>query len=416
MMVAAPRMIVAFLFTLSLVVVFPAPTFAQPAAGDLDRSFGTDGKVRTDFGGWDSARSVAIDSHGRIIAAGETSPSQRSIDFAIARYRHSGRLDRSFSGNGKVVTDLGGFHLAKSVAIDSRDRIVVAGAYGRPGPFRPFNHVTLARYTPNGSLDTSFSSDGKLTMEFGGGRKDHARAVAVDSHDRIVIAGPSEGDFAVARYKWNGTLDTSFGSNGMVTTDFGDHAVARAVAIDSRDGIVAAGHTRNGSDSDFALARYESDGSLDASFSGNGKVTTPFGLRSYVTSVAIDPHNRIVAAGSEGDFALARYHRDGSLDRSFGGNGKVTTAFRPSGAQANAVAIDSHNRLVAAGHSVHRSVLARYRPSGVLDHSFSRNGKAMRFSPSRGAQAGTIDSRDRIVVAGGSGNFALYRFIGYRRR
>ena len=156
---------------------------------------------------------------------------------------HSARgdLDRSFSGNGKLRTDFDGYDVASSAAIDSQDRIVAAGDDGR--------NFALARYTRNGSLDDSFSGNGKLRTDLQGRAK--AYSVAIDSHERIVVAGFStnhrgERDFALARYKRNGSLDRSFSANGKVRTDVGGYNVAESVAIDSHDRIVAAGGAGRG--------------------------------------------------------------------------------------------------------------------------------------------------------------------------
>ena len=176
-------------------------------------------------------------------------------------------------------------------------------------------------------------------------------------------------DFTLVRYNTDGSLDTSFGGTGKVTTDFGSDDSAASVAIQADGKIVAAGSSANTSDFDFALARYDSDGSLDTSFGGTGKVMTDF-MASYdfADSIAIEADGKIVAAGYTdppiSDFALARYNSDGSLDTSFGGTGKITTDFSRSEAQARSVAIQADGKIVAAGYSGHPSqhdfTLVRY--------------------------------------------------------
>jgi uncharacterized delta-60 repeat protein len=419
------------LLTFALAAALLAPALAQAAPGDLDPSFSGDGKVTTNFVGQheDGASSVTIDPRGQIVAVGATAPShQYSRYFALTRYRPNGRLDRSFSRNGKVKTRFGGDGAdGRSVAIDFRGRMVVAGASCSPYPDCDF---ALARYRRNGWLDRSFSGGGKVTTDFQSGG---ANSVAIDSQGRIVVAGGTTesyagGDFALARYMPNGALDPSFGAGGKVTTDFGDGHGATAVGIDSRGRIVAAGF-RGG---DFALARYKWNGALDTSFGADGKVTTDFGgVFDDANSVAIDSRDRIVAAGGrftrergDADFALARYWRNGRLDASFGGDGRVTTDLDPNSGTVRSVTIDSRRRIVAAGHrwkayGDDQFALARYNPDGGLDRSFSRNGKVVK--PDAVANSVTIDSRDRIVAAGSSralrnSRFRLARYIGYRRR
>jgi uncharacterized delta-60 repeat protein len=232
-----------------------------------------------------------------------------------------------------------------------------SGGSGRAGRFE------VARYKPSGRLDPSFSSDGRVKTRFRGDRfkgSSFANSVAIDSRDRIVAAGfTADGGFALARYTPSGGLDSSFWGNGKVRTHLGG-AIARSVGIDSNDGIVAAG--LRGRD-DFQLVRYSENGQgLDPSFGVGGKVRTPFPGGRGAYAVAIDSQGRIVAAGSchvhgRVGFAVARYEQNGVLDPSFGDAGKVKTPFQGGSLSARAVAIDSQDRIVAGGSYF---VVARY--------------------------------------------------------
>jgi uncharacterized delta-60 repeat protein len=436
-----PRWSPGSLASLAFGLALLAPALAQAAKpGDLDRSFGGDGKVTTNFGHYNAASDAAIDPHGRIVAVGHPENNY----FGLARYRRNGELDRTFSHNGKVAT--GAYGNPSSVAIDSQERIVVAGnSYNDFDD--DYSSFVLARYRPDGTLDRSFGFGGRVVTDFAGyGNDTSAGSVAIDTHGRIVVAGvagssilPNWWDFALARYMPDGRLDPSFGGDGLVTTDFrgfGDEA--DAVAIDSQGRIVVAGYAQHerarGYHPDFALARYRSNGSLDPSFDGDGRVTTRLDRYSIAGSLVIDPQGRILAVGiaephlHEGDFGLARYLPNGELDPSFGSGGVVTTAFgRDHVDGAGSVAIDSHGRIVAVGGTRRRAfgsggdfALARYWPSGSLDRSFSRNGKVTTtFGGDDGAGSVALDSEDRIVAAGGGGrkdDFALARYIGYRHR
>ena len=228
-----------------LLTALLAPTLAQAAKpGDLDPSFGDGGKVKTGFENCRCrAQSVAIDARGRIVAVG--GGAERGADFALARYEPNGKPDPSFSGDGRVTTDFfGGSDSARSVAIDSHGRVVAAGYWCELAGC-DWN-LALARYDHDGSLDGSFGRGGRVRS----GLTFAPRAVAIDSRDRIVVAGSSaargEARFALARYKPNGTLDRSFGSDGVVTTSMGPPNrtdFANSVAIDRRGRIVAAGYT-----------------------------------------------------------------------------------------------------------------------------------------------------------------------------
>jgi uncharacterized delta-60 repeat protein len=420
--------LVAAVFSL-LITVGAHPVAA--ADGDLDTSFDSDGKVTTAIGsGNDEARSVAIQSDGKIVAAGY-SHNGSNYDFTLVRYNTDGTLDTSFDSDGKVTTAIGSAaDYAVSVAIQSDGKIVAAG-YSYNGSNNDF---ALARYNTDGTLDTSFDSDGKVTTAIGGSN-DRAYSVAIQSDGKIVVAGYSNNgsndDFALVRYNTDGTLDTTFDSDGKVTTATGSgNDEALSVAIDSDGKIVAAGLSYNGSNFDFALVRYNTDGTLDTTFDSDGKVITAIGgSNDYALVVAIQSDGKIVVAGysrsggSNDDFALVRYNTDGSLDTSFDSDGKVTTAIGGSNDYAWSVTIQSDGKIVAAGHSYMSSnydfTLARYNTDGTLDTSFGTNGKvATAIGGSDDvAYSVAIQSDGKIVAAGYSYNgsnfkFALVRYAG----
>jgi uncharacterized delta-60 repeat protein len=399
---------------LSLLVPFASGIAQAAKPGQLDRSFGDDGKVRGDGCAHGSGQaSVAIDAHQRIVTADTDHASQY---FCVARHSRSGGVDRSFGHGGLVRVKFDDLASARSVALD-RKLIVAAGGYGTHGA----GGFSAARLRPNGTLDPAFGDEGTVTTDFGG-RHDAGFAVAIDSHRRVIVAGYTysngDTDFAVARFKWNGDLDSSFGGDGKVTTDFGAVGdYARSVAIDSHDRVVVAGYSQGGSRrANFALARYRSNGQLDPSFGTGGTVITDFGGGGGAAAVTIDSRGRIVAAGSapaaQGDFALARFKPDGSLNPSFGHGGEVVTNLPHNGDGVASVAIDSRNRIVAVG-GAGSVAIARYRATGALDRSFGRGGKKVtRFSMV--AWSAAIDSRGRIVVAASHAALMLLRYIGYR--
>ncbi|MEE9294854.1 MAG: delta-60 repeat domain-containing protein, partial [Phycisphaerae bacterium] len=273
-----PQALALLALCLFVLVLLPEVCLAQ--AGTLDPTFGDGGLVTTDFLG--SSRDVgrdvvAIQADGKIVVVGQTSDAGGS-DFAVARYNADGSLDASFDGDGKLTTDFAGAgDIANSVAIQADGKIVVAGRASISGPDFDF---AVARYNADGSLDTSFDGDGKLTTDFAGST-DLALSVAIQADGKIVVAGQAStfgtGSFAVARYNADGTLDAGFDGDGKLTTDFaGRGEVAKSVAIQADGKIVAAGETFTDTGFVFALARYNADGSLDASFDGDGKLTTDF--------------------------------------------------------------------------------------------------------------------------------------------
>jgi uncharacterized delta-60 repeat protein len=194
-------------------------TIGWAKAGDLDRSFSKDGKVVTSFPSSGSeAFAVAVQSNGKIVAVGVTGDDEPKMRFALARYNANGSLDRTFSRDGKVMTDLTtGNDVAFAVALLPNGKIVAAGrGRGIGGRF------ALARYRSTGVLDTTFNHDGKVLTNFSDA-EDVAFGVAVQADNKIVAggtAGGSGGRVALARYTRDGSLDVSFGGDGKLGTNF----------------------------------------------------------------------------------------------------------------------------------------------------------------------------------------------------
>ena len=371
----SPSLCVACLLLLGLLGAAPA----SAATWQLDTTFSDDGSLTTDTGGSGAVAALAIDSRGRIVAAGDGQigdPPNPTTVFTVARYKPDGTLDKSFGGDGKVTTQIvpGGFSYATSVAIDHKGRIVVGGFSDDVLPATDTNFA-VARYNAGGKLDRSFGDGGVKTVDFGG-YEDVLYSLAIDGENGIVAAGLNAIDasagtragdpgpalhysFALARLGPDGRLDKSFGGDGRVTTQIGSSSYANAVAFDAANRIVAVGASDPpDADSGFALARYKPDGSLDSSFDGDGTLTTTIAGAPYAVakSMAIDADGRIVAGGwgttDHGEyFVLVRYNGNGSPDSSFSGDGKVMGADGTAPNYANSIALDSAGRIVAAGSS-----------------------------------------------------------------
>jgi uncharacterized delta-60 repeat protein len=425
-----------------------AQTTPQP--GDLDPTFGTGGKVTTEFNGLgDGINSVAIQSDGEIVAGGFATSSTTGMDFALARYNTDGSLDTTFGTGGKVTTDFfGGNDRISRIAIQPDGLIVACGQASQPAPpgTNTASYFALARYNTDGTLDSTFGNGGKVTTQFTG-VADECLGLALQSNGQIVAVGQTDepatmNDFALARYNTDGTLDSTFGIGGKVTTDFsgGDDA-ALGVVIQSDGAIVAAGEEENAAatEGEFALARYDSNGTLDPSFGSGGKVTTSFfGNFDEALDIALQSNGQIVTVGVDStaasnfdfspsnNFALVRYNNDGSLDSTFGSAGKVTTDLG-SEDRAVGLAIQSNGDLVAGGLSFNTSAvmefaLARYTSAGALDATFGTGGEVTTEFAGLGDKIlrVAIDGNGNIV-AGGSATepapisntvFALARYIG----
>jgi uncharacterized delta-60 repeat protein len=358
--------------------------------GRLDRSFGRTGRIVTGFGSGASATAVAIQPDGKIIAGGtETFPGslpQRS-SFALARYTSDGRLDTGFGTGGKVATRLSPHSesFITSLAVQADGPIVAAGPTSAG--------VAIARYKGDGSIDRSFGKDGKVEIGFGGHLQSQRGAspvgvVAIEHDGKIVASGLGGDGFSVARYMPDGTPDSTFARGATTQAGFGPtfEGSPTGVAVQGDGKVVAVGYNED----DFALARYNSNGTLDRGFAGGGKTVTRIGQDSGDSSapyaVTIQRDGKIVAAGNLENgfaldfFALARYTVRGKLDQTFGSRGIVNTGFgRKRGGDARAIAVQRDGRIIAAGQSVNESgsaggpptfTLIRYLPNGKLDRSF----------------------------------------------
>jgi uncharacterized delta-60 repeat protein len=343
--------------------------------GSLDTTFSEDGKVTTDISStFDSGTSVVIQTDGKILLAGTG-----NYDFALVRYNSDGTLDTTFDSDGQVTTEVGPYaDSGESVTLQTDGKIIVAGySYSTSGE----DDFSLVRYNSDGSLDTTFGSNGKVITS-SSSIDDKGESVILQSDGKILVAGSSQNssyyDFALARYNSDGSLDTTFGSDGKVMTDLsGLYDFAYSVAIQTDGKILMAGRSAGNSGYDLALVRYNSDGSLDATFDGDGKVTTATGVDNpyHITGITIQANGKILVAGSSTngsntDFALVRYNSDGSIDTTFGSDGKVTTDFGSYDA-GYSVTLQEDGKIVVSGTSNGDFALARYNSDGSLDTTFN---------------------------------------------
>jgi uncharacterized delta-60 repeat protein len=297
-----------------------------------------------------------LQSDGKILVAGQ-SYNGLNFDFAVVRYNSDGSLDGSFGADGIQTTPIGSStDVASSVVVQSDGKIVAAGSAVIGGGEK----FAIVRYNPDGSLDSSFGTAGKETTAIGS-RSDIAKSVVLQSDGKIVVTGQSsngnDNEFAVVRFNSNGSLDGSFDTDGIQITPIGfSDDVPRSVVLQSDGKIVVAGYSDNGSGNDFAVVRYNSDGSLDGSFDTDGKQTTSIGSSGAANSVVLQSDGKIVAAGNSviggwDKFAIVRFNPDGSLDTSFGTAGKRTTAIGSRSDIAKSVVVQSDGKIVAAGYS-----------------------------------------------------------------
>jgi uncharacterized delta-60 repeat protein len=430
------------------------------ADGTLDPDFGAGGKAEADvvrpIPSTETATGVAVQPDGKTVVvgptdAGATVQTKGDLEFGVARYNADGTRDATFGvggldGNGLVTTNFatnldgtGTDDSPAGVALQSDGKIVVAGTSGS-GEGSADNDFAVARYNADGTLDESFGvggadGNGKLTTDFGGANGDTGGGVAIHGDPgspgfRIVVAGTEHvinqsTAFAVAAYTGDGTPDATFDLDGRQTTDLVSVAPASGVAIQPDGKVLVVGTDSAFSPSvDFALVRYGTDGTPDATFGGgDGIVTTDFaGGVDEGRAVAVEDLGagevRIVATGRaapEGDpltldAGVAVYTTDGSLDPTFapGGpddDGKLTFDLASSFDALRGVAFQADGKIVGSGTVESPDFgLARMTSTGSLDPSFGGDGLVSTSfgSPGQNVAAGVaLSPSGRIVSAGG---------------
>jgi uncharacterized delta-60 repeat protein len=376
--IAALPKVSGVLLALAVALFMLAPAKAHAAPGGLDTSFGGDGIVTTDLGS-SRANAIALLSSGKFLVGGEADG-----NFALLRYNADGTLDTDFGGgDGIVTTDLGGaYDSARGLEVQPDGKIVLAGRmreYGEPSS----DEFAVARYDADGTLDSSFGGgDGKATADFNP-EGDEAGALVLLPDGKIVLAGRTYtgiSRFALARFNSDGSLDGGFGSGGKV--DGGPGSIFGLAA--QPDGKLVVAGQRG---ADFTVGRFNSDGSIDTSFGVDGVVSKRFGGKqsSNAVDVALQDDGKIVASGWGGwsDAVIARYTSNGSMDTSFGGGDGVTYSRFGIGSSGSAIALglQPDGKILTAGQwrqdedfGPDDFGIARYNANGELDPGFGDDG------------------------------------------
>ncbi|MGW8761625.1 calcium-binding protein [Streptomyces sp. NPDC055815] len=411
---------------LGLALVLALPGTALAAPGDLDPTFGTGGRVTTPITGYAEGHDIARQGDGKLVVVGAS-----EAGFALARYTTDGHLDSTFGVGGTTTSAFeGGAASANAVAIQPSDgKIVVVGTtevIAEEGGGCCF--FSVARYHTDGTLDTDFGNGGLVRIDEFGGSADGAD-IAVQPDGRIIAAGkPGGSGFALVRLDAGGNLDPSLGGDGTVVAGFTPTSpqdaggIARSMALQPDGKIVAVGYV--GSTAfDIGVARYNGNGTLDTAFSGDGMVTADFGSTEFGEAVAVQPDGKILAAGSGGaGFALLRYNSDGTPDTGFGTAGRTSVNAPGDGGIAYAMALQQNGKIVLAGRATDPNSseandfgLVRFHPNGTVDTGFAGDGFAVTGFNDFDEARGVLVQPDGTIVAAGYGAgfaFALARYQG----
>ncbi|MDB5322017.1 MAG: uncharacterized protein JWN40_3648 [Phycisphaerales bacterium] len=376
--------------------------------GSLDAGFGNNGVVTTRIEGYDFAQRVLVLADGKIIVGGSTqSPGPTPADFALARYTPAGALDPTFGTGGIVVSDIAGAADAPRDFLAMGNKIL---AVGDTSIGAASSSVLLARYDASGKLDPTFGVGGKTIISANG---EHIASAALLASGNIIVAGNDAAAFTLRRFTASGQPDAAFGVAGLVRKDLTPSDQANRLIVLSGDKLLLGATVSNSgnpsTDSDRALLRFNANGSIDATFGQNGVALDARAGAQTLAGFAVRSDGSILAAGSDAtanpDFNVVRYQATGAIDTTFGRGGLVTTDFLSAVAsRALDVAMQSDGKIVAVGTAQagplgngQNIAIARYLPSGVLDPTFGVGGQV---------QAGLgeptrvfVRSDGRIVIA-----------------
>lgn len=349
--------------------------------------------------------------------------------YNVEAYPQSGVLDTSFGNNGIVTTAIAGDYNSGEAAVVQPDgKIVIAGQAGDAFTFK----VAVARYNPDGTLDGSFGNSGTLVIPVGPARS-YARAVGLQNDGKIVVGAYTyddvEGDFAVVRLNADGTLDNTFGSNGITIVNAGSHEVVDAMTITDDGKIILAGNDFD----NFLAARFNTDGSLDTAFGVNGWITSVFtNSAGQVKDIAFQDDGKIILGGFAADLstgrhkiAAARFNPDGSVDPTFGNAGQVLFNIGNFDDYGIAVEVQSDGKIVLGGYTAasmspikYDFAAIRLNPDGSFDNTYGNNGIAISRVVENGrnyVEEMLIQPDNKIVLVGfvvstADSNLGMIRF------
>ncbi len=383
----------------------------------LDPAFGTGGMVITDLGG-SGASALLLQADGKLVVVGWKSKALFFYDLALLRYNPDGSLDPTFGSEGIILVEIGDSFQPSSAAVLPDGKILVFGTTIRDKTIRNF---ALARFNPDGSRDSTFGRDGQVITYLEG--RDNASGMAIQTNGKIIVLGniPRADGYlptkaVLLRYNADGSRDPTFGNNGQATIILRWSHGAEAIALQADDKILVIGALLDPTNRpDFALLRYNSNGTIDSTFGNDGMAISDFGDSDTPEAMLVQPNGKILVVGyawsnypshTYATIAIIRYNTDGSLDSTFGNQGIANHDFGFPG-QSNALALQADGNIVVAGRTYSqrvpymRLITTRCNPDGSLDSNFAGNGKPVTAPGGEvWVTAAAIQPDGKIVVAG----------------
>jgi len=383
----------------------------------LDDSFGNAGIVITPTPNSSAIADLIIQPDNKIIAVGHSNY-LGDYHIQLARYNSDGSIDDSFGVNGLVNTDIGNNNLPYSSILQPDGKILVCGTY-LTNSSPPFSyHSSLVRYNNDGTLDNSFGLNGVVKTIVG--NTDGIFSLALNTDGKIVAGGYSDNQFLLLQYNIDGTLDTSFGTDGIVISSIDTHSSIWSMKIQPDGKIVAGGNSGYGLNTRATVVRYNTDGSLDNGFGANGVVITD--LAEVAVHLRLYSDGKIIIAGYSGNkLALIKYNNNGQLDPTFASAGVFTSDSYPS---PSSIEIQSDNKIIVCGNVVvspynYGYHIMRFNHDGTVDGTFG-NSDTIILDIKEGndyVQSVKIQSDNKILLGGSSrdsttipAQFTLVRF------
>lgn len=405
-MILKPFTLIILLFTLSA-------TFGQQP-GDLDMSFANNGiKLFNSANDIDDlAYTVGLQSSGKIVVAGIS-----GSDMSIIRYNINGALDTTFGIDGQTLIPIG--NTVKDLIILPNGKILLTGSTS-------LDKFVLIRLEVDGLLDSSFGEGGILTTSISNTNTDQSNAMVTQADGKILLAGNSIGNITTVRYNIDGTLDNTFGNEGIVITSNNteyEHATSIALQEDGRYFVSGGFSTDDGWDA--LLIKYNSDGSIDNSFGTMGSIIIsdiiPGNDNNFVSEIAIQSNGKVLVTGRSSDgfnseMFLLRYNADGTLDASFDNDGVLLFDLGEEYDSGNTVIVQPDEKILVAGKSDSNIIILRINLDGTLDSAFGDNGIVISTVSSSTASANDmiLDTDGNIVLVGHASTPVSYSFVTAR--
>lgn len=394
----------------SLVLLLAVTSLSYAQSGVLDTSFGTNGFVNTVVNGtYNYSKGSIVQPDGKIVVVGQAGEASTYKAFAT-RYNTDGTLDTSFGTNGSQVVAVGPVKsFATDVALQADGKIVVSGY--------TWDDVTgdifVIRFNADGTFDNTFGSDG---ISIADNSTDVSETVAIQNDGKILVGGYTDDNFTVARFNTDGTIDTSFGANGWSMAQFGSPSYTRDLALQADGKIVLSGFAI-GSVYQFAAARLNADGTIDNTFGTNGMVAFNIGSgNDFGEAVAVQNDGKILIGGHKWisniglkhDLAVVRLNADGSFDNTYGNNGVAIARIVDGSNYADDILLQPDGKVIIAGYTVLNNAydlaMARFNTDGSLDNTFGTDGMVNTDFNGREdyASAIALQPDHKIILAGNS--------------